>query len=106
MKGEATPAAGNEESLKHSVEHVKDAAETLLRTTLDETGAKWRRARDTLGRKRRALKSRMSGRADDFALDARELASRGRHLVRRHPWASIGVGAALGLLVGLLIRRR
>ena len=106
MKGEAIPASGNEESLKHGVEHVKDAAETLLRTTVDKTGAKWHRARDALGTKTRTLRSRMSGRAGDFALDARELGSRGRRLVRRHPWASMGAGAALGLLAGLFIRRR
>lgn len=106
MKSETAPETGNEESLKRSVEHVKEAAETLLRTTVDETGAKWHRARDALDRKTRALKSRMSGRADGFVPGARELGSRGRRLVRRHPWASIGVGAALGLLAGLLVRRR
>ena len=43
MNNETAPATGNEESLKHGVEHVREAAETLLRTTVEETGAEWRR---------------------------------------------------------------
>jgi ElaB/YqjD/DUF883 family membrane-anchored ribosome-binding protein len=106
MKGETIPTTGNEQSLKHSVEQVKDAAETLLRTTTDQTREGWHRARATLGGKARALGSEVSGRARDIAEDARELGDKGQRLVRQHPWASIGIGAGLGLLAGLLIRRR
>lgn len=106
MKGETIPAAGNEQSLKHGMEQVKDAAETLLRTTTDETREGWNRARATLGGKARALKFRVSGRAQDLAEDARVLRAKGRRLVRHHPWAWIGIGAGLGLLAGLLMRRR
>lgn len=106
MKSEVTTATGNEESLKRSVEHVKDAAETLLKTTIDETGAEWHRARHALGGKARALRSSMSGRAHDFAEDARELGGKGQRLVQLHPWTSVAVGAGLGLLAGLLVRRR
>jgi ElaB/YqjD/DUF883 family membrane-anchored ribosome-binding protein len=106
MKSETAPPTGNEESLKRSVEHVKDAAESLLRTTADETSAEWRRARHTLGGKARALRTDMSGRAQDFARDARKLGGKGQRLVEQHPWTSIGLGAGLGLLAGLLVRRR
>lgn len=106
MKSEIAPATRNEETLKHSLEHVGEAAETLVRNTVDETGAAYRETRHALGRKARALKSSMSGRAHDFAQEARELGGKGQHLVRQHPWTSIGIGAGLGLLVGLLIRRR
>ncbi len=106
MNSETAPATGNEEPLKHGVEHVRHAAETLLRSTVDETGAEWRRTRRALGRKARALRSNVSGRARDFAEDARELGGKGQRLVQQHPWASIGIGVGLGLLAGLLIRRR
>ena len=106
MKGEAAPATGSGESLKRSVEHVKEAAETLLQTTVDQTGAEWRRARDTLGGKAKALKSSVSERAHDFADDARDLGGKGQRLVQQHPWTSIGISAGFGFLVGLLVRRR
>ena len=107
MKNETVLATGDEESsLKHGVEQVKDAAETLLRATAGETREGWRRARAMLGGKARALSSEVSEHARDFAEDARELGGKGQRLVRQHPWASIGIGAGLGLLAGLLIRRR
>ncbi|HET7592589.1 MAG TPA: hypothetical protein VFK00_06245 [Rhodanobacteraceae bacterium] len=106
MKSETAPATGNEESLKRSVEQVKDAAETLLRTTVGQTGEEWRRARHAFGGKARALRSSMSGSAKEFAEEARELGGKGQRLVQQHPWASIGIGAGLGLLAGLLVRRR
>jgi len=106
MKSETAPATSNEESLKRSVEHVKDAAEALLRTTAGETREGWHRARATLGGKARALTSDVSERTRDFAEDARELGDKGQRLVRQYPWAAIGIGAGLGLLAGFLIRRR
>jgi ElaB/YqjD/DUF883 family membrane-anchored ribosome-binding protein len=106
MNDETAAATGNQESLKHGVEHVREAAETLLRTTVDETGAEWRRARDAIGGKARELRSDMSGRARDLVEDARDLGNKSQRLVRQHPWASIGIGAGLGLLAAFLIRRR
>lgn len=106
MKSETAPATGNEESLKRSVEHVKDAAEELLRTTADESREGWHRARATLGGKARALTSDVSERTRDFAEDARELGDKGQRLVRQYPWGAIGIGAGLGLLAGFLVRRR
>lgn len=98
--------AGNDGALKRDFENVVDAAEALLRTTADQTSAEWRNARDSLERKVQALKSNLSGSAHDFALQARELGGKGEQLMRRYPWASLGVGAATGLIVGLLIRAR
>lgn len=106
MKSETIPAASREESLRHSVEQVKDAAESLLRTTADETSEGWHRVRATLGGRARALRSDMAERARDFAGDARELGDKGQRLLRQYPWTAIGIGAGLGLLAGLLIRRR
>src|SRR5690348_1627181 len=106
MKSETAAATGNEESLKRSAEHVKEAAETLLRTTVGKTGKEWGRARHAFGGKARALRSGMSERARDFAQDVREAGEQGQRLVRQHTWTSIGIGAGLGLLAGLLIRRR
>jgi ElaB/YqjD/DUF883 family membrane-anchored ribosome-binding protein len=106
MKSETIPATGNENSLRHSVGDVKEAAETLLRTTADETRAELCRARATLSGKARALGSSMSERARDFAEDARELGGKGQRLVQQHPWAAIGIGAGLAFLAGVLARRR
>jgi ElaB/YqjD/DUF883 family membrane-anchored ribosome-binding protein len=106
MKSETVPAAGGGESLKQGIEQVKDAAEALLRSTADETRDGWHGARATLGGKARTLRSDVSGRARDLAEDARDLGDKGQRLMREYPRVAIGIGAGLGLLAGLLIRRR
>lgn len=106
MKSETATAPPDEHSPKRDVEHVREAAQTPVRAPIDKTGAKWSRARDAVGAKARAFESSVSGHARDVARDARELAGRGRRLVRHHPWTSIALGAGIGLLVGLLVRRR
>lgn len=106
MNDNTPQAAENHESLRHSIENVKDAAETLLQTTVDESSAEWRRARDKLAKKVRVLKSNLGGRTHDLSIKSRELGGRGQRLVQDHPWTSIGIGAGLGLLAGLLLTRR
>lgn len=107
MKSETNSVMDTEESLKRGAEHGREAAEELLRTATEATtGPEWRRTRSRLGRKARALKSNMSGRVRDLVQDTRELGDRGQVLVREYPWISIGIGAGLGFLVGLLARRR
>jgi ElaB/YqjD/DUF883 family membrane-anchored ribosome-binding protein len=41
-----------------------------------------------------------------LAEDARDLGDKGQRLMREYPRVAIGIGAGLGLLAGLLIRRR
>ncbi|HEX6613989.1 MAG TPA: hypothetical protein VF022_09020 [Rhodanobacteraceae bacterium] len=97
---------GNDGALKRDFQNVVDAAEALLRTTADQASAEWRNARDSLEHKVQTLRSNLSGSAQEFTVQARELGGRGAQLIRRYPWASVGVGAAAGLLAGLLIRGR
>ncbi len=101
-------AGARQESLKRSFEHVAEAAEGLLRTTVDETREEWHRAREALGKKARAVRAKVSSRTRDIACDARELGTKGQRLINRHPWisASIGVGVVLGSLAILFARSR
>lgn len=105
MKTESAPVTGNEDSLKGGIEQLKDATEGLLRAAADETGGEWRRTRSRLRKRARTLRSNMSCRAQDLAEDARELRDKGQSLVREYPWVSIGIGAGLGILTGLFLRR-
>jgi ElaB/YqjD/DUF883 family membrane-anchored ribosome-binding protein len=98
--------AGNDGALKRDFENVVEAVETLLHTTADEASGEWRDARASLERRVQTLKSNLSGSAHEFTLQAHELGGKGEQLVRRYPWASIGIGTAAGLLAGLFIGGR
>ncbi|MGA9342397.1 MAG: hypothetical protein WBV61_08700 [Rhodanobacteraceae bacterium] len=100
-----SPLFGVNGSLKRSFDDVVDAAEELLRTTVDETNTEVRTARKTLEANLRGAKAKISEQAGDVAAEVRQIGAKGEHFVRENPWASIGVGAAIGLLVGLLVRK-
>ena len=91
--------------LRKSFEDVVEAAEALLGATASETNAEYRKVRDALEAKVGAARERISERAHDVAEEAREAGRRGDEFVHANPWTSIGIGAGVGLLLGLLLRR-
>lgn len=80
-----------EKLLQHSASLAGDQAESLREDIRNSLG----RARETLGRAEAGLRER-----GKEAVDATE------DYVHQHPWQSLGLSAALGVLVGLLLSRR
>jgi ElaB/YqjD/DUF883 family membrane-anchored ribosome-binding protein len=80
-----------ERLLQHSASLAGDQAEELREQISNSLG----RARSTLHNAEEALHER--GKA---AIDATE------GYVQTHPWQTIGIAAAIGLLLGMLISRR
>jgi ElaB/YqjD/DUF883 family membrane-anchored ribosome-binding protein len=92
--------------LRKSLNDVVNAAEALLRATVDETSAEYHKARTALDDKLRAAKSTVTEHAHEIATNAKEIGAKGDRLVRDNPWMSVGIGAGVGLLLGLILRRR
>jgi ElaB/YqjD/DUF883 family membrane-anchored ribosome-binding protein len=92
--------------LKRSFDEVIGAAEDLLRATADETSADCRKAHRALEANVRAAKSQISDHAEELVADARALGEKGNRLVHANAWAAVGIGAAVGVLAGMLLRRR
>jgi ElaB/YqjD/DUF883 family membrane-anchored ribosome-binding protein len=81
-------------------------AETLLKQAAKETGDKATDLRSQVETKLRSAKMRLSELQDD-ALDSAKAAARATDdYVRDNPWQAIGVAAAIGFLVGLVVSRR
>ncbi|SFN47365.1 DUF883 family protein [Dokdonella immobilis] len=91
--------------LRESFEDVMEAAEDLLAATTSETNAEYRKVRDALEARVGAAKERIRERARDVADETREIGRRGDEFVHVNPWTSIGIGAGVGLLLGLVLRR-
>lgn len=80
-------------------------AEVLLKTTASESGDKIDAARERIKDSVAAAKTRLTefGRAGmDKANDAGRAAD---DFVHDHPWKAVGLGAAIGMIVGLLAAR-
>ena len=101
-----TPLSSLNSALRRSFADVVDAAEDLLRTSADDAGTECRRARRALEANVRTAKAQIAEHAEEFAADARSMRDGANRLVRENPWATAGIGAAIGLIAGVMLRRR
>lgn len=85
---------------------VLSEAETLLKSAATETGEKARDLRQQVEAKLLTAKLRLQE-LEGQAIDrAKEAARATDDYVHEHPWQAIGIAAAVGLAVGLLMNRR
>lgn len=92
--------------LAHEFNTVLDDAQELLRHAAGDASKGYAEARGQLEHSVRAARNRIAS-VEEAVVDGALQAGRSADsYVRHHPWQSIGVGAAVGLLLGLLIARR
>jgi ElaB/YqjD/DUF883 family membrane-anchored ribosome-binding protein len=80
-------------------------AEELLRATTSQAGEKVAAARQRIEQSLVEGKKALSDAEKVFVDKSKEFADVADDYVRENPWSTIGMAAAAGLVVGLLIRR-
>jgi ElaB/YqjD/DUF883 family membrane-anchored ribosome-binding protein len=85
---------------------VVDDAEDLLRHAARSTGEGYDEARGRLEQALKAARVELKAMEDAVADGAKRAARATDGYVHEHPWESIGIGAGIGLLLGMLIARR
>ena len=81
-------------------------AEELLRATAGQMGEKAVVARERIQESLRIAKDKLS-RAEEVMIDKTKAAARATDdYVHDHPWGAVGIAAAVGLVIGMLISRR
>ena len=100
-----TPGAARDQLVADLKAVVADAEE-LLRATKDAAGEKVSaaraRAEATIGKARAKLAS-----AEDAAVErAKDAAKSADDYVHDHPWNAVGIAAAAGIVIGILLARR
>ncbi|HXE50946.1 MAG TPA: DUF883 family protein [Ramlibacter sp.] len=84
---------------------VKDAEE-LLRHAATDAGDGYDEARARLERSLKAARAELESMEKAVMESTRRAARATDGYVHEHPWESIGIGAGVGLLLGMLIARR
>lgn len=84
---------------------VRDA-EDLLKATASQAGEKVQQARARAEESVRQAKERLAGLEDEALARARAFAGETEAFVREKPWQALGIAAAAGLVLGLLLGRR
>ena len=94
------------EKLASDLRVVVSDAEELLRATAGQMGEKAVIARERIQESLRAAKDKLS-RAEEVVVDKTKAAARATDdYVHEHPWGAVGIAAAVGLVIGMLISRR
>lgn len=101
----AAEAAGNSR-LASSLRHMVDEAEQLLRGAVDSGDEKLDAMRLQFSQQLKRLRSQLDELEDTAAHKARQAARAADQTVHAHPYGAMGVAAAVGLLIGLLVARR
>ena len=102
----ATRFERSRDALVKDFSDVLAEAETLLKQASKETGERATDLRSQVESKLRSAKTRLSELQDDALDNAKAAARVTDDYVRDNPWQAIGVAAAIGFLVGLVVSRR
>jgi len=94
------------DKLMADLQAVVNDAEELLRATAGHAGEKVAAARARAEESVRAARKRIGELEEDLIARTKEIADNADTYVRENPWQAVGIAAAAGLLLGLLMSRR
>jgi len=94
------------EKLMQDLRVVVTDAEELLRATAGLAGEKVSAARERIQENLAAAKVRLSAAEEALVARTKEVAKATDEYVQENPWKAIGIGAGVGLIVGMLISHR
>lgn len=96
----------SKEQLLGDMRVVVNDLESLLKATANSADADLRALNDRLRDRLAVAKARLLDAEHALMERGRQIARDTDDYVHQHPWTSIGVGAGIGLLLGVLIGRR
>lgn len=95
-----------QEKLVEDLKILMADAEDLMRATASQAGEKISAAREKVQDSLDRAKSKL-GDIEDVVMDSGRQAARATdEYVQANPWRAVGIAAAIGLVVGLLVSRR
>jgi ElaB/YqjD/DUF883 family membrane-anchored ribosome-binding protein len=100
------PAKNGQKRLAEDFKAVVEDAEELLRHAARDAGDGYDEARARLERSLKAARAELETLEKAVLEGTRRAARATDGYVHEHPWESIGIGAGVGLLLGMLIARR
>jgi len=96
----------NTEKFMHDMRAVVIDAEELLKATASQTGERVEKLRARAEESLQAARERLLQAGENFGPTAREAVRHVDNQVHLHPWATAGIAAGIGVLLGVVIGRR
>ncbi|WP_034916078.1 MULTISPECIES: stress response protein ElaB [Erwinia] len=102
----ATTNEPQETRLDDDLTLLTDTLEQVLKSSGDPADQKYLELKAKAEKSLNEVKARVSNASDTYYYRAKQVATRADEYVHDKPWQGVGAGAALGLVVGLLLARR
>ncbi|MFD3246474.1 DUF883 family protein [Rahnella aquatilis] len=96
-------ASNTSEQLRAELKSLADTLEEVLQTSTDKPKAELDKLR---GKAESLLKDTLSDTGDKIAYQTKEIAGKADDYVHEKPWTGVGIGAAVGVVIGVLLARR
>lgn len=98
------------QQLKEDLHHLTQTIEELVSATADDSRSNIKELRDKAEQRLKATRDRLESRGERLYDETRDSVEHQVDVcdryVRENPWTSIGIGAAAGVVIGLLLGRR
>lgn len=92
--------------LRAELKSLADTLEEVLSSSSDKSKEEMSKLRTKAERALKDTRSQLSDTGDIIAKQTREAAARAEDYVRANPWTGVGIGAAIGVVLGVLLTRR
>ncbi|APZ04828.1 MULTISPECIES: DUF883 family protein [Kosakonia] len=96
----------NADHLRAELKSLADTLEEVLGNSGEKSKEELSKLRTKAEKALRNSRDRLGDTGDVIARQTREAAARTDEYVRDNPWASVGIGAAIGVVLGVLMSRR
>jgi ElaB/YqjD/DUF883 family membrane-anchored ribosome-binding protein len=104
--GDSHAAKATRAGVSREVHNFIADVEDLVKDTTSLTGDELAKAKATLSERISAARQSIDAMSSAVAKRARNTASETNAYVHDQPWKAVGIGAAIGLLLGVVISRR
>lgn len=94
------------EDLRAELKSLSDTLEDVLDTSTDKSKTELDKLRSKAEQTLRESRARLSNAGDAIGNQTREAAAKADNYVHENPWTGVGIGAAVGVVLGILLARR
>ena len=94
------------EHLRAELKSLADTLEEVLSSSADKSKDEVSKLRSKAEKALKESRYRLGETGDVLAKQTREAAARADEYVRDNPWTGVGIGAAVGVVLGVLLTRR
>lgn len=96
----------NAKNLRTEMKSLADTLEEVLKSSKDKPKAELKKLRSKAESALQDTRARLSDVRDKIACQTRQIAEQADDYVRENPWSGVGIGAAGGVVLSVVLARR